>query len=204
VLPLLLGITFAAEVKAAEKDPPPRARSSSTTINPSSTATSLSSQPAFKWRGGIEGGLTLFSEELRWSRAQTFAAFAHVGYGRFLFGVHTGVDVWRAPVLLDQGEELVGVWFVGPQLGVDFADGRASSRLGGGLTVVVQPTVIDQRAGSLGFYLDARPLGFRFPLRDDWFIGLDPLGVRFLAADTGGIPLLEVHFLTVLRVEVIP
>lgn len=95
----------------------------------------------------------------------------------------------------------MGVWFAGPQVGVDFAGGRASSRLGGGLTVVVEPTVIDERAGGVGFYLDARPIGFRFPLGEHWFVGLDPLGVRFLAADTSALPLLEVHFLTVLRLE---
>lgn len=187
LLSLLVGLGFVMEAGAADETP--------------LDSKVPSSQTPFRLRGGIEGGLTLFSEELGWSRAQSVAAFLHLGYGRFLFGLHSGVDLWRAPVLLSQREELVGVWFAGPQVGVDFADGRASSRLGGGLTVVIQPTIIDERPGSVGFYLDARPLGFRFPFGEDWFIGLDPLGMRFLAADTGGIPLLEAHFLTVLRVE---
>jgi hypothetical protein len=53
----------------------------------------------------------------------------------------------------------------------------------------------------MGFYVDARPVGFRFPFASEWALGIDPLSAAFRVADTTNVPLVEVQFMTWLRVE---
>lgn len=109
--------------------------------------------------------------------------------------------MWRAPLFKTDEQEHVGVWDLGPKIEWRFADERARSQLGVGMSVVIEPSAVDAHAGALGFYIDARPLGLRLPAGNDWAVGFDPLGSALRVPDTTGVPLVEVQFMTYLRLE---
>ncbi len=121
-------------------------------------------------------------------------------FDRLALGLQTGMNYFRVPLFETQEHEFVGVWNFGPLLRWISATGKASSQVGAGVSIAVEPAAVDARAGALGFYLDARPLGFRLPLCSDLLLGLDPLSAALRVPDTNGVPLVEVQFLTYVKV----
>lgn len=153
------------------------------------------------WDLSIEGGTTLFDDGVGMFRAQSVALVGGRRLGRWSLGVTSGLDFWRAPLLSSDQVEQLGIWYVGPRAEIRFLRGRGRSALAGGLTVVIDPSSVDERAGGVGFFIDGRPLGVRFGLSKHCAFGVDPLGVRFMVADASGIPLVDVQFMTSMRLE---
>lgn len=149
----------------------------------------------------VEYGASVFNEKTGFVRAHALnLGWAH-RLGRTYVGVQTGANIWRVPLFDTDEQEHVGVWSLGPTLMWRYAAQRARSQIGAGLSVVVEPSAVDAHAGAIGFYVDARPMGLRFPLRDGWAVGLDPLASALRVPDVGGVPLVEVQFMTFLRLE---
>jgi hypothetical protein len=134
-------------------------------------------------------------------RAQSVALLGSYRVGRWSLGATTGFDFWRAPLLSSDEVEHLGIWYLGPRVELRFLRGRGTSALSTGVTVVVDRSVVDERAGGAGFFIDGRPLGVRFDLSKHAAFGFEPLGVRFMVADAAGIPLVDVQFLTAMRLE---
>jgi hypothetical protein len=62
------------------------------------------------------------------------------------------------------------------------------------------PTDVDS-AGSLGFFVDLRPLGLRFAVGSGLLFGIDPLSFTLLMPELSGIPLVELEYRTAVYLE---
>lgn len=149
----------------------------------------------------FEYGASVFSEDIGFIRAHALNLGWSYRVSRLGLGVQTGVNVWRAPLLGTEELEHVGVWNLGPKVEWRSFRGRARSQVGVGMSLVIEPSAVDAHAGALGFYVDARPLGLRFPMGSRWVVGFDPLGSALRVPDTSGVPLVEVEFMSFLRLE---
>jgi hypothetical protein len=164
-------------------------------------ALSLPSSRERKWVIGFEGSTIVFSDDLGMFRAGSVWLQGGRRFGDFTLGLHTGLDYFRSPVNESDEVETVGVWMAGIQAELRYLRDLGRAALAMGINVVTERSHVDDRAGSLGFYIDGRPAGVRFPFSTNMAFGLDPLGIRFLVADSSGIPLTEVQFLSSLRLE---
>ncbi|MBW1873104.1 MAG: hypothetical protein JRJ19_13630 [Deltaproteobacteria bacterium] len=61
-----------------------------------------------------------------------------------------------------------------------YANGLIRSSLAIGPSILLAGTPLD-RAGSVGFFLDIRPAGFRFHVHDHLAIGFDPITFSIVA-----------------------
>jgi hypothetical protein len=89
---------------------------------------------------------------------------------------------------------------VGPGVGLTYAKDRIRSSLAAGLSVLVVPTDIDP-SGSLGVFLDLRPIVVRWPLYARTWIGVCPLSFSLTAPVLTGIPLVQVEYRTSIQGE---
>ena len=71
-----------------------------------------------------------------------------------------------------------------------------------GPTLLLRDTALDD-AGTMGYFADLRPAGIRFDAFGLSWV-LDPLSLMIALPDTSGIPLVLIHFNTVLAVELDP
>jgi hypothetical protein len=156
------------------------------------------------WVISTEIGPSLFNSNTGFIRAK--AANVGVGYrlGLWTLGANTGVNFWRSPLFGTDEQEYVGVWNLGLLLERRFARERARTAIGLGTSWVVEPSAVDVGPGAMGFFVDARPLGLRFKFPRLWAVGLDPLSAAIRVPDTSGVPLVEVQYMTWLRLEMQP
>lgn len=80
-----------------------------------------------------------------------------------------------------------------------YFEGRARTSLAGGPSVYNTGT--SGEAGSLGFFIDLRPVGFRFPLDSRWTLGFDPIAFNFNAPVLSKIPLLVFKYVSLVTLE---
>jgi hypothetical protein len=73
------------------------------------------------------------------------------------------------------------------------ADGYVRSMISGGAAVLMEGTDIDE-PGAVGFYLDMRPVTFRFQVRPDLLLAFSPLSGIFVIPDPSGIPIVDAQF----------
>ncbi|MFY0572799.1 hypothetical protein ACN28E_54465 [Archangium lansingense] len=81
-----------------------------------------------------------------------------------------------------------------------FANGLVRSSLALGPSLLLFDTQLD-KAGHIGVFLDARPLGLRWRLSPHFTLGLDPLSFAIVAPVLSGIPLVRVQYRTTLVME---
>jgi hypothetical protein len=81
-----------------------------------------------------------------------------------------------------------------------FANGLIRSSVTLGPSLLLFDTRID-KAGHLGVFLEARPLGLRWRLGPRFTLGLDPLSLAIVAPVLTGIPLVRVQYRTTLALE---
>ncbi|MCA9557524.1 MAG: hypothetical protein H6704_24700 [Myxococcales bacterium] len=73
------------------------------------------------------------------------------------------------------------------------ADRRLRSRLGAGVAVLLEGTELDVDGPAAGFYVDIRPVGFRWPF-DGWVLGVDPLTLLVAIPEPSAIPLVDIQY----------
>jgi hypothetical protein len=88
----------------------------------------------------------------------------------------------------------------GPGAGLTYGGGHVRSSLAAGLSVLVVPTDIDS-SGSLGVFLDLRPITLRWPLDARTWIGVSPLSLTLTAPVLTGIPLVQLEYRTSVQAE---
>jgi hypothetical protein len=80
------------------------------------------------------------------------------------------------------------------------AGGMLRTSLALGPSLLAMPTDVDT-GGSVGFFVDLRPLGLRFDLGGGLLLGVDPLSFTLLMPELSGIPLVELEYRTAVYVE---
>lgn len=78
--------------------------------------------------------------------------------------------------------------------------GRARTSAIAGLSVLLEETDLD-KAGTLGWFVDIRPVSIRWAIGDRAAVELTPIGLDLTVPVTDGIPLVLVSFMTRLGVE---
>jgi hypothetical protein len=95
------------------------------------------------------------------------------------------------------GEDLVNhLLNVGIGIGFNFFKGRMRASFAAGPSVLLTDTM-ETKAGKTGFFIDLRPLGFRFPL-GRWFIVFNAVTFSFVMPIVTGIPLIYMRYRTTL------
>lgn len=120
-------------------------------------------------------------------------------FGPWGVGLAVEANLWRSEDFLHHSD-----YFVALLAGVEgerlSAAGRVRTRVGGGLAVLLEGTDNDE-AGQAGFYIDIRPVGYRWEL-DGVVLVLDPLSLLTAVPAAGGIPLVDVQYRVCLSAEV--
>jgi hypothetical protein len=83
---------------------------------------------------------------------------------------------------------------------VSYAHHLLRTSLAVGTSILAVPTDVDQ-AGSVGVYVDLRPVGYRWALDRAWAIGIQPLSLTVALPVLTGIPLVEIQFRSSLALE---
>ena len=149
----------------------------------------------------LEGHVSLLSDITdRSVLAGTFGYGARGGYrwnnwGIFLVTEH---NMWLATeydTRVVQGAVNLG-------LGCEFIYGQGFVRtsLALGPSILAWNTILDD-AGSVGVFLDLRPVGLRWAVHEILVIGFDPLNLALVAPVLDGIPLINIQYRTYLYLE---
>ncbi|MCA9539087.1 MAG: hypothetical protein KC620_09370 [Myxococcales bacterium] len=153
------------------------------------------------WFAQLEAHGSLLSDVAdRSLLAGTFGGAARGGYrwqgwGAFL---HIEQDSW---LTTDNKTEVVqGAVNIGVGGEYTFAEGFVRTSVAVGPSILLFETVLDD-PGSVGVFLDTRPLGLRWTLHEHFALGLDPIGFTVVAPVLDGIPLVQVEYRTALYVE---
>ena len=93
-----------------------------------------------------------------------------------------------------------GALNVGAGFEFHFFEGRVRSSLALGPSIQLFDTVLE-KAGSVGFFIDARFAGLRWELNEHFALQLDPLSFALVAPIVGSIPLILAQYRTVLTLE---
>ncbi len=88
-------------------------------------------------------------------------------------------------------------------VGVDFTyfEGRAHSSIAVGPSILAFDTLLDSR-GSVGWFLDIRPIGFQWDVHRFVRLGLDPISFAVVAPSLDGVPLVQIEYRTTFYLEV--
>lgn len=149
----------------------------------------------------IEGHVSLLSDAAdRSSLGNTFGYALKGGYRWTSWGIFGQVEhnLWLASE--DDIEVFAGALNVGAGVEYTYFEGRARSSFAVGPSIVLFDTVIE-KAGDVGFFIDARPIGIRWAVGKHIVIQLDPLSFALVAPIVGSIPLILSQYRTVLTFE---
>ncbi len=140
------------------------------------------------------------------TRGQGTGAFtpgAGVAYqtGPWLVGVTFFATAWQSPLVRQSGSEWLLSLCSGAVLQRTYSHGRARTALSLGPSFFVDTSPTLDAPVTPGFFVDLRPLGFRFELSEKWHWGVDPLGVRLVMTELSAIPIYDTQFQTTLRLE---
>lgn len=88
-------------------------------------------------------------------------------------------------------------------VGMDFTyfEGRAHSSIAFGPSILGFNTLLDTR-GSVGWFLDVRPIGLQWDVHRWVRLGLDPVSFAVVAPVLDGVPLVRVEYRTTFYLEV--
>ena len=95
----------------------------------------------------------------------------------------------------DQGKELQGALNIGIGGEFIYADGLLRTSVSAGPSILVTPGSLDNK-GSMGGYFDLKPIGIRWPIFNQFILGIDPISLSILAPVLEGIPLVELEYRT--------
>jgi hypothetical protein len=160
-------------------------------------------KPLWSGRDGffvsLDGGTSVVNTLKFASDELTADVLAKGGYrfGRWGFFAQVGYNSW---VSLET-EEATSPSATNIGLGAEvlFFEGRARTSLALGPSIY--NTDASGEAGEVGFFIDLRPVGFRFPIGDSWSIGFDPIAFNFNAPVLSKIPLLVFKYVSIVSLE---
>lgn len=156
------------------------------------------------WFISSEAQMAILSNRGQLARA------AAIGFGamytRHSWGVGASVstNMWRSPTLDFEQQDWVGVINPGVAFEYRFARGFARTAITMGPSVLLLKPQTDTAPGSVGVFFDLRPVGLRWQLDPSLRIGLDPLGFAVVMPDLSGIPLVDIQYMTTIRLEFLP
>ena len=152
----------------------------------------------------LEAHASLFSDAPdRPFLGSTFGYALRAGWRSHRWAIHVHVEhnLWVAS---EQHSEVVeGSLNVGVGAEFVYAGGLLRSALTIGPSILLFDTLIDDR-GTVGVFVDVRPIGLRWTVGNGVTVGLDPLGFSLVAPVLGGIPLILTQYRTSLYVEFRP
>lgn len=108
-------------------------------------------------------------------------------------------STWRSPLVVE-GEERMSALNLGVGLELLWLDGFVRSTGSVGASVLTRGAP-DDEPGTTGFYLDIRPVAYRWQVSDRWHIAFAPVGGTFMVPVLSGIPLVELQFRTAISGE---
>jgi len=149
----------------------------------------------------VEGHVSLFSDLAEASiLAGTFGYGARGGYRWCGWGVSLTVEhnLWIATEY--DSNVVQGALNIGVGGEFIYADGFVRTALAIGPSILAFDTLLDD-AGSVGIFLDVRPVGLRWALCDILTVGLDPINFALVAPVLDKIPLLHIQYRTFLYAE---
>jgi hypothetical protein len=122
----------------------------------------------------------------------------HRWHDKALF-VSLEAQFWSSPAL-DSKRQIAMAINLGIGAEILSAGGLLRTSLAFGPSLLTIPTDVDS-AGSLGFFVDLRPLGLRFAVGSGLLFGIDPLSFTLLMPELSGIPLVELEYRTAVYLE---
>lgn len=137
--------------------------------------------------------------EPRLLRAFAGAARIHYQGERWGVGIANEANFFRVRAI-DGDWDVMAAALYGLDVSYLSADGYVRSMISGGTTVLMEGTDIDE-PGAIGFYLDTRPVTFRFQVRPDLLLAFCPLSGIILVPDPRGIPIVDAQFRANFSVE---
>ena len=147
------------------------------------------------------GGAVITAIVERSSRSLSFEYDVYAGYRYRDWGFIGVVEhsIWRT-----SGADRMGRQEHALNVGVGLEhfnrSGFLRSQVRGGMSILLRANSLDP-AGSVGFFLDLRPLGFHWLFKPRWSFFADVLHLALVAPVLSGVPLVDFQFRTSLGVE---
>jgi hypothetical protein len=139
------------------------------------------------------------STSLALARAQALGLAVDRGFGQLHLFARGEANAWRDR--RDDGtDDFVLAFDLGIGARFDYGAGRLRASLAAGATVLAVPGDID-RAGTIGAFVDVRPLAFAWRLGPEVRLGVVPLSLMLAVPVLTGIPLVSIQFRTTVFAE---
>ena len=133
------------------------------------------------------------------ARAQALGVAIDRGFGQLHLFARGEANAWRDR--RDDGtDDFVLAFDLGVGARFDYGGGRLRSSLAAGATLLAIPGDLDT-AGTLGAFIDVRPLGFVWPLGPGVRLGVVPLSLTLAVPVLTGIPLVSIQYRTTIFAE---
>ena len=133
------------------------------------------------------------------ARAQALGVAVDRGFGQLHLFVRGEANAWRDR--RDDGtDDFVLTFDLGVGARFDYGGGRLRSSVAAGATLLAVPGDIDT-AGTLGAFVDVRPLAFVWRLGPGMRLGVVPLSLTLAVPVLTGIPLVSIQYRTTIFAE---
>jgi hypothetical protein len=139
------------------------------------------------------------STSLALARAQALGLAVDRGFGQLHLFARGEANAWRDR--RDDGtDDFVLAFDLGVGARLDYGGGRLRSSLAAGATLLAIPGDIDT-AGTIGAFVDVRPLAFAWRLGPGVRLGVVPLSLTLAVPVLTGIPLVSIQYRTTVFAE---
>jgi hypothetical protein len=139
------------------------------------------------------------STSLALARAQALGLAVDRGFGQLHLFARGEANAWRDR--RDDGtDDFVLAFDLGVGARLDYGGGRLRSSLAAGTTLLAVPGDIDT-AGTIGAFVDVRPLAFAWRLGPGVRLGVVPLSLTLAVPVLTGIPLVSIQYRTTVFAE---
>jgi hypothetical protein len=142
--------------------------------------------------------LTDLSERSTLAPAFGYALKGGYRWGRWGIFAQFEQNMWVATEL--DTEVVLGAFNIGVGAEVSYFNGHARTSLAFGPSVLAFDTALDE-AGNVGIFLDIRPIGVKWDIKEHFRLGLDPLSYAMVAPVLDGIPLVQIEYRTTFWME---
>ena len=133
------------------------------------------------------------------ARAQALGVSVDRGFGQLHLFARGEANAWRDR--RDDGtDDFVLAFDLGVGARFDYGGGRLRSSLAAGATLLAVPGDVDT-AGTVGAFVDVRPLGFAWRLGPGVRLGVVPLSLTLAVPVLTGIPLVSIQYRTTIFAE---